>query len=219
MTLVYHKLMTPTWLGTHATFRSPYKVQDLRLTIEADTNKFENILKVTLLPDGTLSRDEDVTIKMLVGIELPEPASPNRDPISFMISDGDSAIGFQLQDPARDYNTKGPYVAIDGEPGRELLSPKLRLSQVVRSNARTNPDQFEITLKPTEYWGSAYCSIDDGHKVCCQFGRKLKLNQELILDLYRDESHEVYNLNYVEVWIYVDSPDKVKASDIQNKLK
>lgn len=103
MTLLYHRFMTPNWLRDNATFNCETEGNDVRLTIKADTRKYENIFKVPLLASGFVPRGEDLTVRMHVGVELPEPAAPNRDPMAYMMSDGDYAVGIQLRDPARDY--------------------------------------------------------------------------------------------------------------------
>ena len=57
---------------------------------------------------------------MKVGMVLPEPKQ-KRDPMSYMISDGDRAFGIQLLDPNPDYAKSGPYRAVDGESAREPI--------------------------------------------------------------------------------------------------
>ena len=63
--------------------------------------------------------DADITVKMKVGVILPEPQEP-RDRMSYMISDGDS-IGMQLLDTNHDYSTKGPYKPVEGESQKRKL--------------------------------------------------------------------------------------------------
>ena len=66
-----------------------------------------------------LDDDEDITVKMKVGVILSEPQKP-RDPMRCMISDGDYAIGMQLLDPNHDYTT-GPYKPVGGESQKRKL--------------------------------------------------------------------------------------------------
>ena len=66
-----------------------------------------------------LDCDADITVKMKVGVILPEPQEP-RDRMSYMISDGDS-IGMQLLDPNHDYSTKGSYKPVEGESQKRKL--------------------------------------------------------------------------------------------------
>ena len=207
MALLYHRFMTPNWLDKNAEFNCKREVvDDVRLTIGTDGRKYENIFKLSLIPAGFLKRKEDITVRMLVGIELPEPKPQPQppDPLAFMLSDGSKAIGIQLRDPTRDYGTKGPYIGIEGNPGRGLDSVTEMAQGVVTTTSRLNPDQFEIVIKPTQFWGSAYCAIDTGHKLCVTYFKELDLSKEIKLDLYRDEPNEVYSINYIELWIYRD---------------
>ena len=204
MALLYHRFMTPTWLDKNAEFNCKHEVEDdVRLTIGTDGRKYENILKLSLIPAGNLKPTEDITVRMLVGIELPEQTS-KPDPLAIMLSDGSKAIGIQLRDPTRDYRTKGPYIGIEGIPGRGLDSVREMAQGVVTTTSRLNPDQFEIVIKPTQFWGSAFCAIDTGHKLCVTYFKDLDLSKEIKLDLYRDEPNEVYSINYIELWIYRD---------------
>ncbi|XP_065838777.1 uncharacterized protein [Oscarella lobularis] len=208
MTLLYHRLMTPNWLDQNATFNCQRTVQDLELQISTDSSKYENIFKVPLLKRGVLkSGQSDVTIRIKVGIVLPEPARPRRDPILFMASDGNKfAMGFQLRNPSEsDYTTKGPYYGVDGEPGR-ILRNYAKRSTDVPVRERVNPDQFEILLKPSDYWGSIYSALDGGHKLNTTFASTLNLSNGLWLDVYRVDVVETYIINYVEVTVYEDSP-------------
>eukprot|EP00118_Oscarella_pearsei_P023322 m.278737 g.278737 ORF g.278737 m.278737 type:complete len:61 (+) comp40611_c0_seq115:272-454(+) len=58
--------------------------------------------------------------------------------MAFMVSDGDFAVGIQLRDPARDYQVQGPYIGIQGEPGRSLDPDAPMGGQLVRTSARIN---------------------------------------------------------------------------------
>ena len=75
----------------------------------------------------------------------------------------------------------------------------------VTTNSKNNPDQFQLTFKPSEAWGSAYCAIDDGHKIVAQFSDALKLSKGLKFELYRYKSTERYTINYVEITVYQNS--------------
>lgn len=145
-----------------------------------------------------LDCDADITVKMKVGVILPEPQEP-RDPMSYMISDGDS-IGMQLLDPNHDYSTKGPYKPVEGKSQKRKL--KVDTSDdystvLVSTTVQKNPDQFKFTFKPSETFGSAYCAIDDGHMIVAQYGDTLNLSKGLTFELYRYQSTERYTINYI----------------------
>ena len=169
------------------------------------TPDWENIFRVQLIPSGQLKDDDDITVKMKVGVVLPEPQQP-RDPMSYMISDGDFSVGIQLLDPSRDYNTLGPYRAVEGDSASaKLRNPNLDVAATISSTSRNNPDQFELSMKPSEMFGSAYCAIDDGHKIVAQYSDTLKLSKGLTFEMYRFKSVERYTINYIEITVYKDS--------------
>ena len=197
--------MLPNWLRNNATWRSDYGGNDLNLVILPDASDWENILRVPLIPSGELSNLEDITVKMKVGVVLPEP-DKSRDPMSYMISDGDKSVGIQLLDPNHDYATLGPYRAVEGDSATaKLRNPKVDVAATVTSTSKNNPDQFELSFKPSELFGSAYCAIDDGHKIVAQYADSLKLSQGLTFELYRFKSTESYTINYIEITVYKDS--------------
>ena len=203
--LLYHRLMLPNWLRKNADWRSPFEGDDLNLVIKPDSSDWENIFRVQLIPSGQLKDDDDITVKMKVGVVLPEPQQP-RDPMSYMISDGDFSVGIQLLDPSRDYNTLGPYRAIEGDSASaKLRNPNLDVAATISSTSRNNPDQFELSMKPSEMFGSAYCAIDDGHKIVAQYSDTLKLSKGLTFEMYRFKSVERYTINYIEITVYKDS--------------
>lgn len=199
--------MLPNWLRKNpkVEWNSPKEGDDLNLIIKPDASDWENIFRVPLIPKGELADDADITVKMKVGVVLPEPQRP-RDPMSYMISDGDFSVGIQLLDPNHDYAKYGPYRAVEGESARnKLRDPNVEVAATVSSRQTNNPDQFELTFKPSETFGSAYCAIDDGHKIVAQYSDDLKLSKGLTFELYRFKSTERYTINYIEITVYLDS--------------
>jgi len=64
---------------------------------------------------------------------------------------------------------------------------------------------LELTIKPSESFGSAYCFIHDGHKIIAQYSDDLKLSKGLWFELYRFKSVETYTINYTEITVYEDT--------------
>ena len=196
------------WLRTSCKVEcnSPKDGVDLNLVMPPDSVDWENIFKVVLIPKNVLDDDADIAVKMKVGVILPEPKKP-RDPMSYMISDGDYSIGVQLLDTNHDYSTKGPYKPVEGESQKRKLKVDTSddYSNVfVSTTVQKNPDQFKMTFKPSETFGSAYCAIDDGHMIVAQYGDTLNLSKGLTFELYRYQT-ERYTINYIEIAVYLDS--------------
>ena len=210
--LLYYRFMTPTWIKeeSKAQFNVEARVDgDIALAISSDTKQYENIFKMGLIGPDILKRKEDITVRMKVGVILPEPSQPAAvpDPISFMITDGERGIGMTLMDPRSDYDDTGPYRSVEGNVEGRVLDPDQAAPSMSQStNTRVNPDQFEMNFLPSETFGTAYCALDDGHKFVTTYSRALKLNQGLNLELYRKEPNEEYTINYIEVGVYRNSP-------------
>lgn len=72
----------------------------------------------------------------------------------------------------------------------KLRNPNVDVAATVSSSSKNNPDQFELTFKPTEMFGSAYCAIDEGHMIVARYSDPLTLSQGLTFELYRFKSTE-----------------------------
>ena len=221
--LLFHRLMFPMWLQQSKAVEWNFGALDTqesnetRVVIKQDTSDWENIFRILLIPEKALEDETDITVKMKVGVELPEPPPPpppyrppppppRPDPMSYMISDGDNSIGMQLMDISRDYSTTGPYQAVEGKS----YPNKLHRAQIIAeanspSTATNNPDQFELSLKPSEMMGTAYCALDGGHKIIAQYNNSLQLSKGLWFEMYRFEASERYQINYIEITVYEDS--------------
>lgn len=209
--VLFHRLMLPKWLRESRSVEwnsgalDEGESDELKLVIKQDSSDWETIFRILLIPKGELADEADITVKMKIGVVLPEPQQP-RDPMSYMISDGDKSYGIQLLDPNNDYNTLGPYRAVEGDSARNKLNnPNVDVATTVRSSSRNNPDQFELAFKPSESFGSAYCAIDDGHKITALYSDVLELSKGLWFELYRFKSTERYTINYIEITVYEDS--------------
>ena len=209
--LLFHRLMLPQWLRESKAVEwscgalNEGQSDELKLVIKQDSSDWENIFRILLIPKCVLADEADITLKMKVGVVLPEPEQ-KRDPMPCMISDGNRAFGIQLLDPNHDYAKSGPYRALEGESARNLLrSPKVYDTGTVPTNTRNNPDQFELSFKPSESFGSAFCAVDDGHKITALYSDVLELSKGLWFELNRFKSTERYTINYIEITVYEDS--------------
>ena len=206
--LLFHRLMFPMWLQQSNAVEWNFGALDTqasnetRVVIKQDTSDWENIFRILLIPEEALEDEADITVNMRVGVAQPD-TQQDRDPICFMISDKDKSIGMQLTDREL-YGTIGPYRAVEGASGRKLVATEID-EGTIRSTATINPDQFELSFKPSEMMGTAYCAIDGGHKIIAQYGNTLKLKKGLWFEMYRSQSTQRYEINYIEITVYEDS--------------
>ncbi|KAK3750773.1 hypothetical protein QZH41_004497 [Actinostola sp. cb2023] len=227
--LLYYNMMTPAWLQdskNKADWRraNDKTFEDLRVIVGPDTMPYERICTIPLIAGSHFAQapaNADILVKIVVGLELPDtnqvingrteaidmPTKPT-DPIAFLLTDGESGIGVVIQDVTKDHDIKGPYYGIQGDIGPTALSNVNTNigQQLTRTSAKNNPDEFRLTLKPSEYWGEAYSAMDGGHKSLFFYNKSLKLKNGLNLQLCRVDPKGTYKINYIEVTIYNGSP-------------
>jgi len=92
--------------------------------------------------------DDDITEK-----EDSDPA--------YGVSDGVSFLGLMAVDKQNYANGDAPCFGMEGMSGGSLTGSRL-ISRFSRPNDSFYPDQFIITLKLNENWGSCYTAHDGG---------------------------------------------------------
>ena len=168
--------MTPKWLASNRNRDIYWNVDGVRelnnhLFIPEDSVDYARIFSVDLI-DPDVTRATDVMLfKVLASLEhqdpiidpLPDPPPRHMDPLSIMISDGDHAVGIQLQDP-EDYDNIGPYIGIEGLTGNILTSITRHESQmedldkIPNTERRRWPQFFEVIIRVNNKRGFQECS-------------------------------------------------------------
>ena len=122
-----------------------------------------------------------------------------------MITDGDFAMGL---DPNQDNAPYGPYRAVEGDVAKtKSRNPSTDVASTVSTSSTNNLDQFEIQIKPNKAWGSAYCAVDDGHKIAARYSDALKLDKRAEARVVSLQEHgETYHPLCSEVFVKQDSP-------------
>ena len=192
--LIYHMLMLPAWFADHAAWNSDYEVDGLHLVIKEDSANWENILRVQLLPSDYLTSSDDITVDVVV--KAYDRKSDDNGPISFVLSDGSYAFGFQLN------GEENALTAVEGESGKILRNVNLGVASARKRPCR----EVRMSFKPKAAWGSAGCA---GARLLAQFSDTLHLSKGLQLELYRYRSTDTYTVDYADVTVYKDSPNQV----------
>ena len=200
-TELYYRLMTPKWLADNATWDCTFTQEDLVLKVNPDSRDYERVFYVQLLDKEILTSRSDVTVKIRVGLDYTGTAA-KPDPISFTVSDGSYAFGFQLQDVTK-YNTAGPYYPIEGTAGHLTFQRTLNIQQdkALPTNDRQWPRVFEMRLKPTEGFGICYTALNAGHMISATFQGLDPSRKGLLLEVYRGDDKEHYDIRFVEVTV------------------
>lgn len=199
--------MLPDWLRENATWKAKEtsEANETVLEIGPDASDWENIFRVPIIAAGHVNDDEDITINVKLGVEMSNDTKRN-DPLVLTFTDGKLCCGIQLSDPYA-YRQKGPYRGIEGLFGDNgLRYPKTDISKTVTA-ATYNSDvsQVQMLFKPSEYFGTAFCAVDQGHKIIAKYSSKLKLSKGLTLEFYRELPTDIYRINYISVEIMKNS--------------
>jgi len=231
---IYHSVMTPKWLLNNADLDNSVDLSSgqtqasLELKVKGDVENYDHILTVGLVAPNVLPARSDVIVKINIALEhsqpIPPPSPPPRplDPLCVTIADGwptsdeDNAyaFGFQIQDPTS-YKRNGPYLGIEGKCAQIFGGGKPDIKEVGKEALKDQefvrwPQLFQITLLPTDKWGSCYSAIAGGHTISTLFNNRVKVEKGLYLSLFRNISNEIYTINFIEVEIFLN-PDYPKA--------
>ncbi|KAL9962368.1 hypothetical protein ACROYT_G031462 [Oculina patagonica] len=202
--IIYHQTMTPFWLEAHASYiDSSHTTTNEQITFNAGTIKHAALLKVPMIPPGSLRHNTPLTVQITVANDVSIGTSHESDN-RYGVSDGTSFIGFHIPDKAS-YVNRPPCYGVEGPSGSSLL----RLKYINRASRRASdsfyPGQFVITLKIDERWGSCYTLHDGGYTNSGVFSNRLELSKGLTLEVYKDEANERVGIKYIKVSIIEDA--------------
>ena len=213
-TELYYRLMTPEWLANEnksqpIEWNVNFTKEDLHLKIDPDSRDYERVVSVKLLDKSVLQKaGTDLTVKIRAGLKYTGGTPP--DPISFTVSDGEHAFGFQLLDMTRYHiNGYGPYYPIEGASGHYKFSPPVIQKDLAKPSTEYShwPMVFEMRLKPTDGFGTIYTALDAGHNMSAKFQSLQRLKQNgLLMEVYRGDAKEHYDIEYVEVTVTETHP-------------
>lgn len=187
----FYRLYTPSALRTTAEFTSSYSYTDTGLTFNSDSSSYKRLFKLPLIPGAMLSRYADITVMITIGLQS-SGRSSDSDP-KFLISDGERGIGFDIRDPD---TCRG----MQGLMGDTITS----YSYFSGANSQSNiiPEEFILTISPSQQWGSCYFAGDSGLISPSSYGQSIYLDHGLWLEVYREGSNEKYIINYIIVEIH-----------------
>ncbi|KAL9965362.1 hypothetical protein ACROYT_G029151 [Oculina patagonica] len=204
--VIYHQTMTPTWLEAHASYiDSAHSKTTEQLTFNAGSVDHAALLKVPMIPAGWLQYSAPLTVKIAVShdVSIGASAGTDSDP-SYGVSDGVSFVGFFTVDK-NNYGTHAPCFGYEGTSGTTLTGSRFITHSTPRPSDTHYPGQFVMTLKLDEHWGSCYTAHDGGFVKTAVYNKRLMLNKELILEVYKQGKHEKVGIKYIEVTVIQDA--------------
>ena len=216
--LIFYKLMTPYWLRDNARLgfnKGDAEISETAFKIPADNREHESLFQIPLLGPGVLENDDDIVVKVKVGMEYPGPQPPRnpprRDPMIFSIycPREEASMGIQVNDYL-DFQQIGPLRGVEADASeRGLRNVKFFGERGTQAFFRF-PEQIELTFAPNSYdripWASGYSAVDTGTlSAFAPYFQSPPLKRGLTLGIYRDLKDEEYILKFVEVHIYKNS--------------
>ena len=190
----FHQLYTPQDILYTAEFTSGYyNYSRTAITFSIGSPSYRRLFKLPLIPGGILRRNADISVKITVGLQN-AIRSRDSDP-KFLISDGERGIGFEMREESS-IHCRG----IQGLMGEVISSRSTRGG--ASYSASILPEEFVITLAPSERWGSCYSALASGLISPVTYTRYLYLDQGLWLEVYAEDTSERYLFNYIIVEIH-----------------
>ena len=191
----FYRLYTPRGIRYNAEFTtSYYNYSTTFITFESSTSNYlPRLFKLPLIPGDMLTYSSDITVKITVGLQK-AIRSYDSDP-KFFLSDGSYGIGFEMREDAT--RCQG----IQGTMGDALPSRSIRPGGASHQSS-VLPEEFILTIKPTEYWGSCYFAADSGLISPTAYSGRINPQRGLYLEVYAEDSSEKYLFNYIIVEIH-----------------
>ena len=164
------------------------------ITFDVGSTVSGRLFKLPLLPPNLLSDKADIVVVITIGMDNSVRSTDND--LRFFISDGENGLGFEIREEPSAHRCRG----IQAVMGNKLSS----LNAYVGSphNSTFLPEQFVFTLKPSQGFGSCYSAIDNGLITPVGYTRQMSIDKGLSIEVYREDAHEEYTLNYILVEIH-----------------
>ena len=188
----FSKVFTPVDIQAEAFFSTPYSsVTGVSLMFGTGGASNSRLFRILLIPPDTLDSNSDIAVVITVGLDNGARSGDN-DP-RFFISDSNSGLGFQMREESTGNRCQGLQATM-----ADVLASNVLVSGATHTSAIL-PEEFVLTFKPREKFGSCYTSIDSGVISPVQYTRTLFLNRGLWLEVYREGTFEQYTFNYIKV--------------------
>ena len=165
------------------------------------------LLKVPLVSPGVLEDGAVLTVEMTVANDVSIGQVKDSD-IRYGVSDGTSFIGFETVDKLN-YNNLSPCFGAEGTSGKTLTELRTHdKSTSLPASERFYPDQFLITLKLDESWGSCFTPHGGGFIKTAEYTKKILLSHGLTLEVYKQNAEEIVGIKYINITVTIKEARK-----------
>lgn len=194
--------MTPSWLEMYASYIDSSRVLTAsQLTFNAGNVKNAGLLKIPMIPAGTLRDSMPLTIEITVAHDVSIGQGTDSD-ITYGVSDGTRIIGFTTWDKLN-FDDRSPCVGVEGDSGSTFNSIRFE-SLTPKASDSFYPGQYDITLKLDQRWGSCYTAHDGGFVRTAGFNNRLMFSKGLTLEVYKSDKDEKVGIRFIKVTIIED---------------
>ena len=196
-------VMPPSLLKTHASYiDSNHKITTDQITFSAGTTMDAALLKVPLVGAGVLEDGAVLTVEMTVANDVSIGKVKDSD-IRYGVSDGASFIGFETVD--RSNYGISPCFGAEGKSGETLTElQRLDRSTSLPESEKFYPDQFFITLKVDQSWGSCFTPHDGGFIKTAEYTKQLLLSHGLTMEIYKSHARELVGIKYINITVTIN---------------
>jgi len=192
MIIPFYKVYTPSDIVSKAEFIVPHYNNATALVFTTGIASSSRLFTLPLLKANLLFADADIVVEVTIGLDS-GIRSGDSDP-KFFVSDGINGVGFDLREEAdrcRGY-----------EASMGTIYSSVRAISGAAHSSSILPEQFVLTIKPSQKWGSCYNSVDSGVISPVSYTRSINLNRGLWLEVYKEGFSEQYVFNYIKVEIH-----------------
>lgn len=194
--------MTPSWLEMYASYIDSSRVLTAsQLTFNAGNVKNAALLKIPMIPAGTLRDSMPLTIEITVAHDVSIGQGTDSD-ITYGVSDGTRIIGFTTWDKLN-FDDRSPCVGVEGDSGSTFKGIRFE-SLTPKASDSFYPGQYDITLKLDQRWGSCYTAHDGGFVRTADFNNRLMFSKGLTLEVYKSDKDEKVGIRFIKVTIIED---------------
>ena len=197
-------VMAPSWLKRRASYiNSNHDMTTDQITFNAGPIMNAALLKVPLVAAGVLEDGAVLTVEMTVVNDASIGQGRDSD-IRYGVSDRTSFIGFETVDKFN-YVTLSPCFGVEGKSG-ETLTELQRFDRFTSlpASEKFYPDQFFITLKLDQSWGSCFTPHSGGFIKTAEYTKQLLLSHGLTLEIYKSNGREIVGIKHINVTVTIN---------------
>lgn len=211
--VIAQRTLFPNDLVDQASFVNPNsQLKPEQLTFDVSTGSRDLLLEIPLIKKGSFEANAPLTVKLTVANNVSLATNVDND-MFYAISDTRHVIGFFLPDTTN-FRRQAPCAGAEGivglvgrPPARQGVTNlnRIDLNSPIRANS-PYPGRYEMTIKLNDNRGSCYTAQEAGTVKVTSYSnsRRLSLDQDISLAVYKDDDREIYGIHFVEVQVLID---------------